>query len=109
MIEFCLDSKLADSICQTFIESYVKRSARPCLTLGKQEVINIRLVKSANSVLDLWDNLVGAAERGVLQKKRWEDPTNSAWKLMYHKKDEFASKPASRIRKVSTPLSFPSV
>ncbi|KAJ5014209.1 hypothetical protein K4K57_001822 [Colletotrichum sp. SAR 10_99] len=99
MIEFCLDSKLADSICQTFIESYVMRSARPCLTLGKQEVINIRLVKSANSVLDLWDNLVGAAERGVLQKKRWEDPTNSAWKLMYHKKDEFASKPASRIRK----------
>ncbi|KAK2737261.1 hypothetical protein CKAH01_18851 [Colletotrichum kahawae] len=75
MIEFCLDSKLADSICQTFIESYVKRSARPCLRLGKQEVVNIRL------------------------RKRWEDPTNPAWKLMYHKKDEFASKPASKILK----------
>ncbi|KAK1657565.1 hypothetical protein BDP55DRAFT_623481 [Colletotrichum godetiae] len=99
MIDFCLDSKLADSVCQAFIESYVRRSARPCLTLGKQEVVNVRLVKSANSVLDLWDNLVGAAERGVLQEKRWKDPANPAWKLMYHKKDEFASKPASKIRK----------
>ncbi|KXH65143.1 hypothetical protein CSAL01_10464 [Colletotrichum salicis] len=107
MIELSLDSKLSDNICQTFIESYVKRSARPCLTLGKQEVVNVWLVKLANSVLDLWDNLVGAAERGVLQRERWEDPTNPAWKLMYHKKDEFASKPASRIRKVSTPLLFP--
>ncbi|KAI3552370.1 hypothetical protein CSPX01_00119 [Colletotrichum filicis] len=91
MIDFCLDSKLADSVCQAFIESYVRRSARPCLTLGKQEVVNVRLVKSANSVLDLWDNLVGAAERGVLQEKRWKDPANPAWKLMYHKKDEFAT------------------
>ncbi|KAK1480541.1 hypothetical protein CCUS01_16199 [Colletotrichum cuscutae] len=101
MIDFCLDSKLADSVCQAFIESYVRRSARPCLTLGKQEVVNVRLVKSANSVLDLWDNLVGAAERGVLQEKRWKDPANPAWKLMYHKKDEFASKPASKIRKAT--------
>lgn len=60
----------------------------------------MRTVKATNSVLDLWDNLVGAAERGVLQKKRWDDPANPTWKLMHHKKDEFSGKPANKIRQV---------
>ncbi|GKT94480.1 hypothetical protein Ct61P_12330 [Colletotrichum tofieldiae] len=101
ILDLCRQLREAESICQAFLENYVERSVKPRLSLGPNEMENVRTVTSVNSVMQHWELLVGAAEREVLQRMRFKDSENtSLWRLAYKKKEDgIAEGPGMKIRR----------
>ncbi|KAM5349962.1 hypothetical protein ACJ41O_006467 [Fusarium nematophilum] len=68
---------------QAFLSWYIEKSVtyRPCL--GPQEWEEVRTIKQAATVQDVWATLVKAADLKVISLRRKADPLNGRWSLEY--------------------------
>ncbi|KAI0976370.1 hypothetical protein F4678DRAFT_416827 [Xylaria arbuscula] len=74
-IDICNGKDHSDSI-RDFLMTYVRHSDREQPCLGPSEYTTVRRLKSAVSIEGFWKTLCRAADTGVLQRKRLEDPAN---------------------------------
>lgn len=80
-IDLC-EGKDVSWLIRDFFVTYVKNSVREQPSLGPEEYEIVRGINSAVSIDCAWNTLIQAADTGILQRKRAEDPYNELrWSL----------------------------